>query len=327
MCKVLFFFILFSAHLFSVDKVFYPNEEFSVEAPWLTGPLLAPSSVTISQGSWNIQGYVLATASSGDYNPDWSLVKSPVFWSNSYELLIQTGLLPGFGVQIVPGASWNYTQHRGTWTVSDLPFIVNIQLYDDGFNPNHWMPSVKLVLEEVFPLGKYDGLDPLALGTDAGGTGSWVTGFGIVFGKLIHLKNVHFLNILLNLQYNIPSAVQLRGMSIYGGGAGARAKYFPGQNFFFDLAFELTLAQRWALAVDFVGAYFAKPHFSGSAGFNPDGSPAYFSQNSAIQYSIAPALEYNWSANFGLIAGVWLTVAGRNSEQFCGGVFSLNYYL
>jgi hypothetical protein len=47
---------------------------------------------------------------------------------------------------------------------------------------------------------------------------------------------------------------------------------------------------------------------------------------SSSQYSLAPAIEYNWSQNIGLIGGVWFTVAGQNISQFNSIVIALNYY-
>jgi hypothetical protein len=326
MKKILFLFLLFVHTGFSVDKVLYPDEEFPVEAPWLTGPLLAPSSVTVPPGSFNIEPYVFITAYTGIYDNDWKVIKTPTLWSNSLQIPIQVGVLSWMDFQIAPSVAWNYTEHQAKWTFQDLPVIIDIQLYNNEFMAGNWMPSVKLVLREIFPTGKYNRLDPTKLGTDAGGLGSWITGFGIVFGKLTHLRGVHFLNTRLTIQYNLPSATQLREFNAYGGGFGTRAKYFPSQNFFADLGVELTLAQRWALAVDFVAAYFKKAHFSGFPGLLPDGSLASLNTASKIQYSVAPAIEYNWSANWGMIAGAWFTFAGRNATRFCSGVIALNYY-
>jgi hypothetical protein len=43
--------------------------------------------------------------------------------------------------------------------------------------------------------------------------------------------------------------------------------------------------------------------------------------------SLAPAIEYSWSANFGMIAGVWFTAAGRNSTVFANGIVAINVYI
>ncbi len=48
---------------------------------------------------------------------------------------------------------------------------------------------------------------------------------------------------------------------------------------------------------------------------------------SSESFSLAPALEYNWSANIGLIGGVWFTVGGRNTSRFVSGVLAFNVYI
>jgi hypothetical protein len=324
--KASLLFLLASHSLFSVDKVLYPNAEFPVEAPWLTGPLIAPSSVVVPVGSYNIEPYFYVTAVTGQYDDHWKAIHSATFWSDNFQVPIQVGVLPRLDFQFTPGVYWNYTEHKSSWAFADLPVGVDIQVYDNKFIESNWMPSVKLVLREVFPTGKCNRLNPDKLGTDAGGFGSWISGFGLVFGKLIYLRGLHFLNVRFTAQYNLPSAVSLRGFNFYGGGYGTRAKYFPRQNIFLDLGLEFTLAQTWALACDFVANYYTKAHFSGFAGVLKDGSPASLSTDSKIQYSIAPAIEYNWSSNWGVIGGAWFTVAGRNSQQFFSGIVAINYY-
>jgi hypothetical protein len=44
------------------------------------------------------------------------------------------------------------------------------------------------------------------------------------------------------------------------------------------------------------------------------------------QYSLAPAIEYNWNIDLGVISGVWFTFAGKNAEAFASWVTALNYY-
>jgi hypothetical protein len=49
-----------------------------------------------------------------------------------------------------------------------------------------------------------------------------------------------------------------------------------------------------------------------------DATRTYVDLNGAIQnsFALAPAVEYNWSANAGLIAGVEFTAAGRNTPSY-----------
>ncbi len=47
---------------------------------------------------------------------------------------------------------------------------------------------------------------------------------------------------------------------------------------------------------------------------------------SSEQWSLAPAIEYDWSTHFGVISGVWFTVAGRNAPAFANWVTAANFY-
>jgi hypothetical protein len=44
-----------------------------------------------------------------------------------------------------------------------------------------------------------------------------------------------------------------------------------------------------------------------------------------MSFSLAPALEYNWSENAGVIAGVAFTVAGRNTSATVMPVMAVNW--
>jgi hypothetical protein len=325
MRKYCIIFFLWWGSSFAVDKVLYPDEEFPLEPPWLTGPLIAPSSVVMPPGSWNVQPYIFATFYTGFYDSNWHPSSTDTFFSTTCQIPIQVGICPRLDFQFIPGFSWNYTQHQSSWVLNDLPIGFDIQLYDNHFIPTDPMPSIKLILREIIPLGRYDRLDPAKLNVDAGGLGSWITGVGLAFGKLVSFGDVYFMNARFTIQYNLPSKVELKGFNAYGGGFGTDATYFPSQSLFFDLGLEFTLSQNWAVALDLLGSYFLKPHYSGSPGINPDGSIAQLITFSQMQYSIAPAIEYNWSPNWGIIAGAWLTVAGRNASQFFSGVLAINY--
>lgn len=130
----------------------------------------------------------------------------------------------------------------------------------------------------------------------------------------------------LLLQYSLPAPVSLKGFSVYGGGYSAKGRIFPGQNLEADLGVELSLTRRWALACDLVGTWAARSRFQGNPGMTPDGRRSRVGAGSSVQYTLAPAIEYNWSANIGVIGGGWFTLGGRNSVRFWSAVFAFNYY-
>ena len=57
-----------------------------------------------------------------------------------------------------------------------------------------------------------------------------------------------------------------------------------------------------------VGSWAGKTRFKGKT-LVPNTAPP------AAQFSLAPAIEYNWSSDIGIIFGPWFTIAGRNAVQ------------
>ncbi len=302
-----------------------PQETF--ESPWITGPLLAPSSFVVPRGHFNYEPYLYVVAITGIYNSHWEKQKfESISWANIFQPVVQFGLTGWADFQIAPTLNYNYTDHQAKWTFGDLPLELNIQLYTPPAT-DQWTPVIKLVLKEILPTGKYNHLNPKKRETDAGGGGSFETLLGVVLGKMFYFGDVYFLNSRLLLQYSLPAAARLKGFNSYGGGFGTNARFYPSQNFLADFAIELGLARNWVFACDLVGIWYGKSHFTGSPGVDPLGQPAPLGRPSfGVQYSLAPAIEYNWNARLGIIGGGWFTFAGRESISFWSTVLAINYY-
>lgn len=298
-----------------------------VNGPWLTGPLLAPSPLVVPGGHWNIEPYLYATANLGTYDENWRLQKNEeILWSNALQPVIQVGLTDWMDVQIYPTLYYNYTRGAGAWVFGDFPLQFDFQLYQTSVSS--WAPNVKFTIREIFPTGEYDELKLAKKQTDLGGGGSYVTSFAVAFGDIYHVRGFHFLSWRLSLQYSFPAPVQLKGLNAYGGGEGTDLRYFPAQSAQVDLGVEWTLSQNWAFACDAVLNWAKGDAYSGVLGVVPDAAaPAPIGFGSpSFQYSLAPALEYNWSENLGLIFGSWFTVAGKNALGFCSAIGAVNYY-
>lgn len=320
-----FVFIFLSTFLFA-DKVITPRHEVEIENPWYTGPLLAPSSVIVPPGHFNFEPYVYVIANTGSYDAHGKVKKSDTFWANIFQPVCEVGLTSWMDMQIQPSVVYNYTEHQAQWLFYDLPVTFDFQLLSPS-HPEDWTPYIKLALTEIFPTGKYQHLNPKKKGVDVSGTGSFRTSAGLVIGEMFHLKGAHFLIARLLLFYELPAPVELRGFNAYGGGYGTKARFFPAQNWQADLGVELTLTKNWVLACDFVGSWAVATRFSGNPGRAADGSPAALGIGPSSQYALAPAIEYNWSENLGMIGGSWFTVAGHNAPRFWSTVIALNYYL
>jgi len=293
--------------------------------PWFTGPLLTPSGHVIPTGHQNFEPYAFWTPLIGRYDQNWHSSKIPRFNIGLLQLTTQIGILPATEFNLAPQFTYNNTQGVHAWHVSDLPIALGFQLYQD--NPHTWYPAVKLRLGLNIPIGKYDKLKLDKLGTDAGGIGNWFPNVGLVFSRATHISGLHFFAWRFFAGYFISTPVHVHGLNFYGGAPsldgikGTRGTVYPGNMFLALFGMEYSLTQNWALAFDFQYQHNNHTRFSGHSplGTKPT-SP------SREQFSIAPAIEYNFNANIGLIAGAWFTVAGRNSVDFVSWVFAINIY-
>lgn len=302
----------------------HTHPENPTPTPWLTGPLLTPSGHTIPNGHYNIEPYEFVTINNGNYNNHWQSHDRP---HNLYNVIsqipIQIGLPANFDVVVTPQWAWNHTHHASHWVVNDLGIGFDYQLYNRKFK-GPW-PSVKLAISGKVPIGKYDHLNARRLGTDGGGTGSWLPTAGLVFSHLIHIHDKIFFAPRWAIQYTIPTPVYVKGYNVYGGGHHTRGKVFPGQSLTALFGCELSLSQQWALAGDIQYQHSNKTRFKGRKG-STNGVPNTVTAPSSESLSIAPAIEYNWSAFYGVIAGAWFTVGGRNTTEFVSGVIAINVY-
>jgi hypothetical protein len=312
------FALLAALPLFGVQIPQEP-EHPCIQTPWFTGPLLAPSPVTVPQGHINYEPYLYATANIGRYESNWHRHKRKTLWNFYTQQLLQVGINSWSDFQITPTLYYNYSQGAAEWEIGDLPLGFDFQLYANDPSLEKWRTVLGFTVKETFPIGKYNNLNPNKLGTDIGGEGSWQTTLILNWGNLFYIGHDRFITWRNSLQYTLPSSVQVKNLNVYGGGQGTRGTITPGQYITFDTAIEYTLTRNWVFAIDAVGTWTDKTNFKGT-------TRAPHTLRESWQFSLAPAMEYNWSSSIGIIAGSWFTIAGKNTIQFVSGIFAFNYY-
>lgn len=309
----------------SYDEYLFEGEAPSTPKPWFTGPILTPSGHVIPEGHQNYEPYVYWTQAKAKYDEHWKAQSHPTFDDILFQTTMQFGVLPHAEFDMAPQFVYNKIKDQHMWRVSDLPIAFAVQIiYDEKDN---WYPGTKLRFGANVPLGKHDRLNPARIDTDVGGIGSWAPSVGIVLTRLHHITGAQFLSWRLFFSYNFGTPVNVKGLSVYGGAPsigpikGTRGTVYLGNIFLFLGGFEYSLSQRWALALDIQYQHNNKNRFSGYTPLNlKPGGP------SKELFSLAPAIEYNWSSKLGIIAGPWFTVAGRNTQKFISYVVAVNIY-
>jgi len=293
--------------------------------PWFTGPLLAPSGHVIPLSHQNIEPYVYYNRNLGHFDNHWRPHKDPTFTNVYNQIALQFGVLPGVELDLNPTFSYNNTQSKHTWVVNDAPIAVGVQLLLD--DPETWHPAIKMRFGFNLPVGRYDKLNPEKLGTDFGGFGAWYPSFGFVFSRVFHIYGHHYLSWRQALNYTWGTSIRIHGLSTHGGAPpvgpfrGTHGTVYPGNAFVSVTGFEYSLDQNWVLALDIYYQYTNRRRFHG---YSPPGTkPTHPSRE---QFSLAQAIEYNFTENIGVIAGPWFSVTGRNSLEFFNWVFAINIF-
>lgn len=313
----------FACASFHTLLIGFEENDGGANTPWFTGPLLAPSSTALPKGHVVIQPYVFCTHVGAVYDNNWHIHSIPQTDTISTQMVTIIGLTERMDIQITPISVFNRSQGKSSGQFADLPVSLDYQLVE--YDKKSWFPSVKLTLREIFPTGKYQRLDPRNHGTDSSGGGSFGTNLACILHNEYHIEGIHYISTRFGTSITFFTPTNLSGFNNYGGGFGTHGKIRPGCVFTAIFSFEYSFTQQWAFAMDTLYVHRNRDRFSGKSGFLAPGIPATVGGPSSEQISFAPAIEYNFTKQFGILGGVWFSAWGRNSTKFVSGVFSAIY--
>lgn len=316
--------MLTANNAFSRQRTYEQHHEISEHpyVPWFTGSLLPPSAVNAPPNHPVVAPYLGFTTTYGSYNDQWDFKADSNLYSITPYLELLFGINDHIGVDIYASFISSFKKNQSATHLQDTIVLLGFQVARD--KPKTWTPDIRFIIQETFPTGNYQKLDPKKLGVDSTGFGSYQTGFNIVAQKLFPLEN-HFLVLKWTLAYLFPAPVHVKGLNTYGGGRGTKGKVFPGQILQLFFSGEYSITQRWAFAWDTFFEYQGKSTFSGTPGTTSSGASNHVGLGPMIQMSFSPQVEYNISQNSGLLFAVWSTMLGRNSPAFTSVVGT--YYI
>lgn len=286
--------------------------------PWYAGPLITGSAHTLDPGLVNIQPYLYVFDNFALYDSKRHAHDIKKYIVVNPTATIQTGIFKWLDVTL--GLQGYYKQREGvsSGNIGDTSLSFGIQLIRE----TEYIPAVKLALSESFPTGKYRNLKPHKAAVDSSGNGSFVTGIGLNFGKVIWWWLTHPLNVRLASKYSIYSDINVKNFNAYGGGYGTKGHVKTDGIFTADLGLELSLTQKVVIALDVCYEYDKKFTFKGKKGFTIDNEPAETGSPMSDVLSLAPALEYNFTPDIALIGGAWFSVYGKNAFDFACGIIT-----
>ncbi|MBV8156726.1 MAG: transporter [Dyella sp.] len=278
---------------------------------WWTGPLMANSAGALPKGHFLVEPYLFDVRSS----------KVDSYGSLTYmEYGITNRLMAG----VIPTFSYNRVADGPNSSgvgAGDLGILAQYSL--TAFHEDSGVPAMALMVQETLPTGRYDRLDhPLA---DGMGAGVYTTTVQLNTQTYLWMPNGRILRMRFNVGGSFSRQTHVDDLSVYGTPAGFHGVAKPGPSYLVNAAWEYSMTQRWVLAFDLAYRYAQGSRVSGAV-FSA-GAPtslAYRSRSSA-SFAFAPAIEYNWGSNTGVIAGVRVFTGGHNSPTTVTPAIALNY--
>ena len=298
----------------------------SLNDAWWTGPLLAPSAGTLPQGHWLLEPYVFDLMTYGHFDRNGALRSTGAAHQFGNQTYIEYGLVDRLTLGLIPRLGFhesNAGQDSSGFAVGDVTLQGAYGLTQ--FHQGSWVPATSLVIGETFPTGKYDRLSGRTDG--ALGGGAYSTTVSLYSQTYFWMPNGRILRTRLDLSYQVSQWASLQGESVYGTLNGFNGRARPGPSFVGDLAFEYSLTRNWVLATDIWWEHDGNTRVEG--GYAPtitSALPSYAVQASGSGELIylAPAIEYNWNARMGVIAGARVTASGRNATATATPVAAIN---
>jgi len=299
----------------SADVVRQPLDD-----AWWTGPLLAPGAGTLPPGHFLFEPYFfdfMPTASIDAQGNSHPLPRENNFGNQSYLIY---GLADHLSVGLIPRFRFKDAgDGRGSSAigVGDLSLQAQYQLTQ--FEEGHWLPTIAVNLGETLPAGAYDRLDRFSNGF---GAGAYTTTLSLYSQTYFWMPDGRILRTRLNLSYAPPSGADLMDRSVYGTLPGFRGHASTGATAAADLAFEYSIDRNWVAAMDF---WLEQDENTRVTGSYPGMTQMVNDLGRARVFYVAPAVEYNFSSAFGVIAGARIFAAGENTAVSVTPLLAFNY--
>ena len=287
----------------------------SPDDAWWTGPMLANSAATLPRGHILIEPYLYDVRSA----------HSNSYGTRSYLLY---GLADRLTVGFIPIAGFNTVRDASSSSRVGLgdPIVLG-QYRLTQFHDGSWIPTTAIMVQEALPTGKYDRLGDRP--SDGFGSGAHTTTLGLNSQRSFWLPNGRILRMRFDVSQAFSSTVNVEGVSVYGTGQGFRGRANPGSSFFADAAWEYSLTRRWVLALDVTYGQDGNTRVTGYDTLDPNSvqNPPSIQLNSgsSAAFGFAPAVEYSWTANLGVLLGARVIAAGPNTSATITPAVAINF--
>jgi hypothetical protein len=293
-----------------------PSYRQSLDEAWFTGPLDAPNPTPIPVGHFYAEPYLLGTIIYGAYDGEWNVHRLA---HNNYSIisstLLETGIFQNVSLAVLPEFGYNIAgEGENSSGIRFGDFQVRLKFMLHQFKEGSWIPTLTLAAMQVFPTGSYDNLGSRR--ANAFGSGAYTSRFALYSQEPFWLPNGRILRARFDFTANIPIGnVGVDNVSVYGTPEGFRGEAKVGNSYTADLGFEYSVTSNWVAVMEFLYQHGDSTLTIGNQRPADSSIPVPFhsASGSSEYWSVAPAVEYNFNASVGIIAGAEVTFAGRNT--------------
>ncbi len=288
--------------------------------------MLANSPSTGSPGHLLVETYFYDLMSERRFDRDGRRQASPRFDAFGSQTYLVAGVAEGFSLGLVSVVGFNTIEggpRSSGLGLGDQSLMAQYRLSE--FQPGRRVPTTAINLQETFPTGRHDRLGDRP--SDGLGSGAYTTTLSFYAQTYTWMPNGRILRWRFNASQAVSSPARVEGVSVYGTGRGFRGHAKPGAWFAIDVAAEYSLTRSWVLASDL---YYRRTRSTRVNGIEIDAlgaAPARIVSSSGSNDLLAwaPAVEYSWKPNLGVLVGARLVVAGHNTSASYAPVVAINY--
>ncbi len=277
---------------------------------WFTGALLTPNAKTVPYGHPGLEFVLVGSENYGRFDSKWNLCHIPSMWGIAPYFDFQASFNKIIGFELIGSVITNFCQGASFTHLQDTIYRLGFQISND--KSNSWIPDFRILVQEIFPTGKYQKFSPSKKGTDSTGEGSFQTGVHLVVQKLFNQIGKHSFRLRADIGYSVPAPVRVRGINYYGGTSDTSGKVYPGKFFITYIFGEIALNRKCAIALELNYQHGMRGEFSGK-------DPSKINVASFDELCALPEFQYTLTKNMGLVFGGWFTLAGKNTTAFRGG--------
>ena len=277
--------------------------------------MLAPSAGTLPRGHILVEPYVYDVIQYASYSGHGSVTPAPHangFGSLTYIIYgltdrLSVGSIPTFGYDTSAGAPSSNGIGFG-----DLGVLAQYRLLT--YHTGSWIPTTSVAVQETLPTGQYNNLGDRP--NNGFGSGVYSTKISLYTQTYAWMASGRVLRLRLNFSQTFAGSATVHGASVYGTAGGFAGLAQPGNTTSIDAAGEYSITRNWVVASDLVYMYTGNTMLSGANGITNLGD------NHSLAF--APAIEYNWTANAGILFGVRFFPAGRNTAASITPAIAIN---